>query len=112
MRIEEQNEAGVTVLSVMDARIDARVAPEFKRLVAEVIDRGASIIALDMSKVEFVDSSGLGAIVTLLKLIGRTGDLSIAGAREAVLDLFRLTRMDKVFHLYPTTQAAVAALSR
>ena len=112
MRIEEQSEAGVTVLSVMDARIDACVVPEFKRLVTEVIDRGRSLIALDLSNVEFVDSSGLGAIVTLLKLVGRNGDLNIAGAREAVLGLFRLTRMDKVFHLFPNTQAAVEALSR
>jgi anti-sigma B factor antagonist len=112
MRIEQQNESGVAVLAIMDTRIDARVATEFKRRISDVIEGGSSRIALDLSKVEFVDSSGLGAIVTILKMVGRNGELSIAGARDTVLDLFRLTRMDKVFNLYPTAQAAVAALSR
>jgi anti-sigma B factor antagonist len=112
MRIEQESRSGVTILSVMDPRIDARVAPEFKRMMREVLDGGMSIIALDLSRVEFVDSSGLGAIVTLFRLIGRNGDLCISGAREAVLDLFRLTRMDKVFRLFPNTTAAVEALGR
>jgi len=111
MRIEETHEGNVVILSVMDNRIDARVAPELKRLIMEVVDRGNDRVNLDLSNVDFVDSSGLGVIVTILKLVGKRGDLAISGAKETVLDLFRLTRLDKIFRLYPSSTEAVAALA-
>jgi anti-sigma B factor antagonist len=111
MRIEETYDNGVAILTVMDNRIDARVAPELKRLIMEVVDRGNDRVTLDLTNVDFVDSSGLGVIVTILKLVGRKGELAICGAKEAVLDFFRLTRLDKIFRLYPTSTEAVAALA-
>ncbi|HXH41692.1 MAG TPA: STAS domain-containing protein [Thermoanaerobaculia bacterium] len=110
MRIEQQETGSVMLLTVMDKRIDARVAPEFKRFMNEIVEGGQHWIALDIENVEFIDSSGLGAIVTALKSVGRRGDLAISGARQPVNDLFRLTRMDKVFRMFATNDEAVAAL--
>ena len=65
-----------------------------------MIESGHPLIALDLSEVDFIDSSGLGAIVSVLKQLDGRGDLVIVGAKPAVMNLFRLTRMDKVFRMY------------
>ncbi|MEO8380366.1 MAG: STAS domain-containing protein [Acidobacteriota bacterium] len=112
MRIEEQRERGVLVLAVMESRLDARVAPEFTRQVGAAVERGARVIALDLSRVEFVDSRGLRALILLFKQIGRSGYLSMAGTRKPVFDLFRMTKLDRSFALFPTAAIAVAAMNR
>jgi anti-sigma B factor antagonist len=61
--------------------------------------------------VDFIDSSGLGAIVSALKTIGRNGDLVLCGIKETVMSLFRLTRMDRVFRIFTDQGEATAALS-
>jgi anti-sigma B factor antagonist len=111
MRIESRTEGDVMVLEVKDRRIDARSAPDLKQKIGTFVSGGAEWIVLDLSEVEFVDSSGLGAIVSALKLLGRRGDLVISGARESVQALFKLTRMDKVFRMFPTVQEAQQALA-
>ncbi|MFW5662112.1 MAG: STAS domain-containing protein, partial [Bacteroidota bacterium] len=49
--------------------------------------------------IKFMDSSGLGAIITSLKLVATTGDIVLCGVEPEVLQLFKLTRMDKVFSI-------------
>lgn len=66
---------------------------------------------LDLSEVDFIDSSGLGAIVSSLKAVGKQGNLIICGIGETVLSLFRLTRMDRVFQIVSSPEEAVRALS-
>lgn len=100
MRIEEKNENGVLLLAVKDNRIDARNAADISARIRAAIQDGSRWIVLDLAPVEFVDSSGLGAIVSALKLLGDQGDLLISGAQEPIRALFRLTRMDKVFRMY------------
>ena len=73
--------------------------------------RGRGAATDQLSGVDFVDSSGLGAIVSCLKRLGPRGNLAIAGAKGAVSRLFTLTRMDKVFTLHDSVDAAVAQLS-
>lgn len=111
MHIEERSDGDVVVLYVRERRIDARAAPALKEKIGSFVTGGSEWIVLDLSEVEFIDSSGLGAIVSALKLLGRKGDLVISGAREPVLALFRITRMDKVFRLFPTTDEAQQALA-
>lgn len=110
MRIEDRIADGVFVLSLKERRIDARNAPLLKERIAGFITSGAEWIVLDLGDVEFMDSSGLGAIVSALKLLGRKGDLVLAGAREPVSALFALTRMDKVFRMFGSTSDALHAL--
>jgi len=110
MRVEDRSEGGVLVLTIKERRLDARSAPELKAKVGALIAQGFDWIVLDLAEVEFVDSSGLGAIVSGLKQLDQKGDLVISGASEAVVSLFKLTRMDKVFRLFPATAEAVHAL--
>lgn len=101
----------VLVVSPLGKRLDASQAPSFKARMIELIEAGQLTIVLDLSNVEFVDSSGLGAIVGCLKRLGQRGDLAIAGAGRSVAKVFALTRMDKVFRMHETPDEAVRALS-
>lgn len=111
MEIAQRTDGNVTVAKMSDQRVDARLAGEFKRHLQALIETGNPLIALDLSEVDFIDSSGLGVIVAALKQLKGRGDLVIVGARPAVVNLFRLTRMDKVFRMFPRADDAVAALS-
>ncbi|GMV21484.1 MAG: hypothetical protein AMXMBFR57_14330 [Acidimicrobiia bacterium] len=110
LHLEHVNDADVLRVIVHDRRLDARLAPELKAGLAAYISVGWEWIILDLSAVEFADSSALGAIVAALKMLGRSGDLVIAGAQPGVVSLFSLTRMDRVFRMFPDGAQAVAAL--
>ena len=111
MRFEENKVGQVLVAKVLDARIAADVAPRFKQHLADFISGGNRSIVLDLGAVTFIDSSGLGALVSSLKTMGQQGDLVVSGARGPVASMFKLTRMDKVFRMFPSNEEAVTALS-
>ncbi len=101
----------VVILRPQERRLDAKVAVAFKEFIAKTIDAGLFFIVLDLSQVEFIDSSGLGAIVTAVRMLSRRGDVVITGVQGEVQMMFSLTRMDKVFRVFATTDEAVTALS-
>jgi len=100
----------VLVVKPLEKRMDAFVASDFRGRMGAFIGEGQELIVLDLSDVDFVDSSGLGAIVASLKMLGGKGDLAIAGASDKVMSLFKLTRMDRVFQIFATRDEAVAKL--
>jgi anti-sigma B factor antagonist len=111
VNIEHQVETGVLKVKVLDKRMDARGAPDFKERVGGLIKAGNRWIALDLSEVEFIDSSGLGALVSVVRQLGGQGEMAIGGVRDTVASLFRLTRLDKVFQMYPDAARALVAVS-
>jgi anti-sigma B factor antagonist len=98
---------GVLVVRVTERRLDASKAPEFKNQIVALTEGEVNRLVLDLTQVDFIDSSGLGVIVSCLKRLGPSGNLAIAGANGAVRRLFTLTRMDRIFSLFDTPQAAV-----
>ncbi len=110
MQLEDRREGRLLVAKVLDSRLDAKIAHEFKERMANLIEQGAKSVVLDLSNVDFIDSSGLGAIVSSLKVLGRRGDFAISGTSETVNTMFRLTRMDKVFRIFNTEDEAIRAL--
>ena len=112
MGIEEHQEGKVIRIKILEKRLDARAADSLKDKMMELIEAGNTRIALDISEVQFVDSSGLGAIVSALKLMGGNGDLAIGGVRDTVLSMFKLTSMDRVFRIFRRADEAVAALAQ
>lgn len=96
------------IISVQADRIDAAGAIQFKEdMRTETLD-GPDRVILDLSQVDFIDSSGLGAIVAAMKQLGGSRRLDLAGLTPTVDKVFRLTRMDTVFSLYPTLDQAIA----
>jgi len=92
---------GVAVL-VAEGRINLVTATAVRREVQRVVDEGHTRLALDLSGVEFIDSSGLGALVSGLKT-ARTagGDLRLVAASEQVAGVLRLTNLDRILRVFP-----------
>jgi anti-sigma B factor antagonist len=96
------------VVTVNAARIDAAGAIRFKEDMRLATDCAADRIILDLGQVEFIDSSGLGAVVAAMKQVGPLRRLDLAALSPAVEKVFRLTRMDTVFRIYPSVAEARA----
>ena len=110
MRFDTKTEERLRIVSVQDPRIDAAVAIEFKNAMRVETDSGPDLVILDLSNVEFIDSSGLGAIVAAMKNMGQARKLALAGLTPNVERVFTLTRMDSVFNVFPTLQGALDEL--
>ncbi|WP_278921985.1 MULTISPECIES: STAS domain-containing protein [Pseudophaeobacter] len=98
---------GAQIVTVNAERIDAAMAIQFKEDMRAETEDGTDRIILDLSLVQFIDSSGLGAIVAAMKQLGRDRRLDLAGPTPMVEKVFRLTRMDTIFNLYSTLNEAV-----
>lgn len=113
MCIETQQQEQFLIVTIVENRLDAALAPVFRDRMKELIEIGHQSIILNLARVDFIDSSGLGVIVSSLKMLGGQGHFILCGAQGTVASLFKLTRMDKVFPMYTTleqaTQTALAS---
>lgn len=102
----DQQETAVIVATSVDM-LDASNANEFKAAVGKMIQPGARLI-LDMSAIRFVDSSGLGAILSCLRQLNdQGGELKLCALNKPVRALFELVRMHRVFEIYNTREEAI-----
>jgi anti-sigma B factor antagonist len=108
MQLTTQTGPQLLTVQVMEDRIDAATAIQFKERMRDITKDGTHRVVLDLSRVQFLDSSGLGAIVAVKKLLGPDRGLDLAGLTPTVEKVFRLTRMDTVFTIHPTLEAAVS----
>jgi anti-sigma B factor antagonist len=95
------------VVTAETSRIDAAGAIRFKDRMREIVQTPAPVVLLDLSRVAFLDSSGLGAVVAVMKLLGPDRRLELANMQPAVDKVFRLTRMDSVFTIHRTAPDAL-----
>lgn len=86
--------------------LDSTKADEFRQSVEDMLQSGAEVILVDLKDITFVDSSGLGTLVVLLKQIrGMDRTFCICSINDQVRMLFELTSMDRVFSIYQDRQA-------
>lgn len=109
MDLESTVKGDLVEISIQSTRIDAASAIAFKDKVRAAAEGGPSRVLLNLSKVDFVDSSGLGAIVSAMKLLGADRKMELVGLTPKVEKVFRLTRMDKVFTIHATEEEALGA---
>ncbi|WP_040545288.1 MULTISPECIES: STAS domain-containing protein [Salipiger] len=88
------------VIRVDEDRIDSLVAIQFKDAVRALVDPEASRVILDLERVAFIDSSGLGAVIAAMKGLGAGQRLELAALSPVVDKVFRMTRMDSVFTIH------------
>ena len=100
MNISSISRGDALVVTVNEARIDASVAIRFKDRMRELTDTARQDVLLDLSRVEFLDSSGLGAVVAAYKQAAPDRKLELAGLTPTVEKVFKLTRMDSVFTIH------------
>jgi anti-sigma B factor antagonist len=109
MEIEVDQIESVAVAAVPVDELDAGNAGEFKRDIAPVLQANSKLV-LDLSRLRFVDSSGLGAMLSCLRqLTAKSGDLKLCGMSKQVRALFELVRMHRIFDIYGTKEEAVKA---
>jgi anti-sigma B factor antagonist len=109
MDLALQQIGDVTVTTLPVEELDASNAGEFKRDMAPVVDAHTRVV-LDLSRLRFVDSSGLGAFISCLrKLNAKGGDLKLCGMSKQVRTVFELVRMHRVFDIRATSEDAARA---
>lgn len=100
---------GYTVLE-LSGEVDVLSAPKLKETIIEHITNKAQLIIVDLTEVEYLDSTGLGTLIGSLK---RTREaktrLSIVGMNARLRRLFDITGIDKIFLIYDSVEQAVAA---
>jgi len=97
-----------TVVAIT-GELELATAPRLRQAVVSLVGEGQVDIVLDLSGVDFLDSVGLGVIVSALKRVrGRDGRLVVAGAVPRVRALFELTRLDEIIDLHDTVDGALA----
>jgi anti-sigma B factor antagonist len=106
MKLKPSTINGVLTVTVQEDRIDAASALQFKERMREVTQGTASRVILDLGQVQFLDSSGLGAVVAVMKLLAPDRKLELANLTATVQKVFRLTRMDTIFTIHPVAGIA------
>ena len=110
MPFTAQLSGDVIVVKVHAKRLDAYLAPEFKARLVNMVQMGHERIVMDMAALEFIDSSGLGALSAGLKALGGHGEIVLCGISPRLLGLFQLTHVDKLFHIVDSVEEAVSGL--
>jgi anti-sigma B factor antagonist len=92
---------------VLETRIDAVSSIHFRDRMREILMHPAHHVVLDLSRVDFLDSSGLGALVAVWKICAGSRRLELCGVTANVRRVFRLTRMDSVFVTIDTPSSSL-----
>lgn len=92
-------------------KIDATAVSAFKSFMLGLIKDGHDRLVLDLNAVEFMDSSGLAALLSCMKSLAQTdGKMALCRASETLRAMFRLTRFDRIFTISPSAEEAVRAV--
>ena len=91
---------GGLIVRPLESRLDAAGAVQFKDAIRNLIPLAPDRLILDLTNVTFLDSSGLGAVVAVMKLLGPAKRLELANLNPPVAKVFALTRMDQVFTIH------------
>ena len=110
MKFDERQEPEAMVVKPLENRLDSYVADEFKVHMKNIVQNGHLKIVLDLSDIDFVDSSGLGAIIATMIALRPQGQLMVCNARDNVISLFRLTRMDRVIPMKSDVNEALRTM--
>jgi anti-sigma B factor antagonist len=101
-----------TVLEV-GGEVDVYTAPKLRERLVELVDGGARHVVVDLGRVDFLDSTGLGVLVGALKrLRAAGGTFGLVCSKEPLLKIFRITALDQVFGIFASVDEAVAAPGR
>ena len=88
-------------------RLNMVAAPGLREQLRDLVAGGSRHVVVDLSATEFIDSSGLGALISGLKATRQAGgDLRIAAPTEQVSRVLRLTKLDRVLTAHATVEAA------
>ena len=106
---QTKDASGVSVVQV-EGQLVVGNRQELKDLVQAALDRGELRLLVDFSRTGYIDSSGLGALVSISKKIREAGgELRLSGLNEDLRSLFELTKLDTLFAIAETPKQALAS---
>lgn len=107
LTLSHRREDERTVVEV-GGEVDVYTAPKLREKLVELVSEGHYRIIVDMTKVEFLDSTGLGVLVGGLKRVrSHDGELALVCNSERILKIFRITGLTKVFPIHETLDEAL-----
>ena len=109
LKLGHYSKDGIEVVDV-EGEIDISTAPRLRELLIDLVSQGSYQLIVNLDKVEFLDSTGLGVLVGGLKRArAHGGSLDVVCTRERILKIFRITGLTKVFGIHETVDQAIAA---
>jgi anti-sigma B factor antagonist len=109
LKLGHYNKDGIEVVDV-EGEIDVYTAPRLRELLIDLVNKNNYQLVVNMEKVEFLDSTGLGVLVGGLKRVrAHDGSLDLVCTQERILKIFRITGLTKVFGIHSTVDEAIAA---
>ncbi|MPZ61360.1 MAG: anti-sigma factor antagonist [Propionibacteriales bacterium] len=98
------------VIIEIGGEIDVYTAPQLRERIGDLVDENHFNLIIDMERVEFLDSTGLGVLVGGLKRVrGNDGSLRLVCTQERLLKILRITGLTRVFAIFESVEAALAA---
>ena len=111
MQVTVETIQNIPVVKIHAEQLDASNADDFKREVAPILTTNSRMV-LDLGQLQFVDSSGCGAILSCLKaLTSAGGDLKLCGVSRPVRNVFELIRLHRICEIFDTRETAVRAFT-
>ena len=102
---------GPAAIVEVQGEVDLYTSPKMRAALVGLTDARSPAVLVDLSRVEYMDSSGVATLVEGLQLTRQYGaQFKLAGLAPAIRDVFRFARLEKVFDIYEDTQAALRAL--
>lgn len=98
----------LAVIEIALARLDSSNAPGAREEMRAIVTPERSVYLIDLHKVNFVDSSGVGALVGFVKFVGRERRVELCGLTPMVRKVFRLTNLLSIFTVHPDTDQGLA----
>jgi anti-sigma B factor antagonist len=107
LKLDTHNKDGIEIVDV-EGEIDVYTAPRLRELLIDLVNNGHYQLIVNMEKVEFLDSTGLGVLVGGLKRVrAHDGSLDLVCTQERILKIFRITGLTKVFGIHDTVDEAI-----
>ncbi len=109
LKLGHHNKDGIEVVDV-EGEIDIYTAPRLRELLIDLASKNSCQLVINMDKVGFLDSTGLGVLVGGLKRVrAHDGSLDLVCPQERILKIFRIAGLTKVFGIHQTLEQAIAA---
>ncbi|MCJ8329990.1 MAG: STAS domain-containing protein [Lentisphaeria bacterium] len=109
MDISRQIEQGICIVNIDIDRLDASNADDFKQEMKAIIEQSKDFI-FDLRSLDFIDSTGLGAILTCLRRVTqKSGELKVCNVHKTILTLFELVRFHRIVEIHETVEDALSS---
>jgi len=108
MNLKTESNGGIVIVFVKEERLDAHNSGELKIELNRLFEAGTVNLIIDLKEVFFIDSSGLGVLVSGFKNAStRQGSIKLSGLQTQVKSMFELTRLHRVFDIFATADDAL-----